>query len=221
MTNLNGIAFTTHSESTRTDYSILFRHWRERDLAKRIGIAFGRVGDDPCTRQESLPGTLSAERMEVPGTLYGNIDATENPGDGFAFDPGKEDASHDPMINWALGPLPLAPPCAIWIRKSQRPYERFLKSFEDHVHDVAEQFITDAAEVEHARITLAQLPQGVSHDERPFAWTSVSSAIPSEGCEPLQHAGDRHAAPARPLGGKRFNSPRYVNLSDRSKEERH
>lgn len=101
------LLFATDSQSSWTDYDILFRHWRDGGMAEKIRERLWMVsaltpetGREPYLAQfRERAWTLFQER------LYDAMEGVEEErGDEFSFDLSDESAPHDPMtIEWNRG----------------------------------------------------------------------------------------------------------------------
>ena len=101
------LLFATDSQSSWTDYDVLFRHWQHGDMAEKIRERLWMVsaltpetGREPYLAQfRERAWTLFQER------LYDAMEGVEEErGDEFSFDLSDENAPHDPMtIEWNRG----------------------------------------------------------------------------------------------------------------------
>ncbi len=100
------LLFAVDSNSTWTDYGILFRHWREHGLAGRIR--------DRLSIVSALTPELDTERYLqrfrekswnlFRDGLYGAVEPSEDAGDPYTFDRDEEDSPHVPFpIHWTRG----------------------------------------------------------------------------------------------------------------------
>ena len=143
VTDLNAdvLLFATDSESTWTDYSILFRHWRERNLAERIRERVSIVSAlTPISEREKYISDFRTQAWDLfRDHLYDEMDlARESVGD-FSFDLNEENAPHSPMeIAWTLGLSSGASLQTLDEETVISAYGRFLKSFDQRIHESGE-----------------------------------------------------------------------------------
>ena len=100
------LLFATDSESTWTDYGILFRHWRNRGLAtairERLSIASALTPELDTERY--LQGFRQRAWDLFRDHLYDEVDSSSRPGDEFSFGLDADDAPHRPApILWNRG----------------------------------------------------------------------------------------------------------------------
>ena len=138
VTDLNAevLLFAADSESTWTDYDILFRHWSEKHLAKRIRERVYLVSAlTPISNREKYVDEFRARAWDLfRDHLYDEIDASNASEDDFSFDLDEENAPHNPMeIAWALG---LAGGTSLQDLDEQTissAYGRFLGAFDERI----------------------------------------------------------------------------------------
>ncbi len=143
VTDLNAevLLFATDSESTWTDYGILFRHWRERMLAERIRERVSIVSalTPVPDREEYIKGFRSQAWDLFRDHLYDEMDALGDSIGDFSFDLDEEGAPHNPMeIAWTLGLAAGASLQDLDEETVKSAYGSFLKSFEERVHTSGE-----------------------------------------------------------------------------------
>ena len=103
------LLFAVDSESTWTDYEILFRHWQARNLAtgirERLSIVSAltpELGTEPY-----LQGFRQRAWDLFRDHLYDEVVPSVDSGDEFSFDLHDEHAPHDPMVvHWTRGLAP-------------------------------------------------------------------------------------------------------------------
>ena len=100
------LLFAIDSNSTWTDYGILFRHWREQGLAGRIRDRFSIVS--ALTPELDTERYLQRFREQAWNLfrdgLYGAMEPSADAGDPYTFDRDEEDAPHVPFpIHWTRG----------------------------------------------------------------------------------------------------------------------
>ena len=97
------LLFATNSESSWTDYDILFRHWRDRDLAAKIRDRLWIVSAQTPPDDEYRYLERFRERAwNLFGDhLYDEIPSSDAPGGEEVFDLRDKGAPHDPLrIYW-------------------------------------------------------------------------------------------------------------------------
>ena len=139
VTDLNAevLLFATDSESTWTDYRILFRHWRERSLAQRIRERVSVVSalTPVLDRDEYVKGFRAQAWDLFRDHLYDEMDATDESVDGFSFDLDEENAPHDPLeIGWTPGFAAGASLQDLDEETVKSAYGKFLNAFGERVH---------------------------------------------------------------------------------------
>ena len=139
VTDLNArvLLFAADSESTWTDYGILFRHWRDHDLATSIRERLFIVS--ALTPELDTELYLQRFRQQAWSLfrdhLYDEI-APANTGDEFSFGLDDEEAPHHPIpIHWNRGlaagtSLRFLDRAAVY-----QAYAAFLKWFDGEVND--------------------------------------------------------------------------------------
>ena len=100
------LLFATDSESTWTDYGILFRHWRDHGLVteirERLFIASALTPELGTERY--LQGFRQRAWDLFRDHLYDEVDSSSRPGDEFSFGLDDDDAPHHPApILWNRG----------------------------------------------------------------------------------------------------------------------
>jgi hypothetical protein len=100
------LLFAINSNSTWTDYGILFRHWREHGLAGRIRDRLSIVS--ALTPELDTERYLQRFREQAWNLfrdgLYGAMEPAGDAGDPYTFDRDEEDAPHVPFpIHWTRG----------------------------------------------------------------------------------------------------------------------
>ena len=108
VTDLNAevLLFAVDSESTWTDYNILFRHWRDRGLAAKIRERLSIVSAlTPELDPEKYLQVFRERAWDLfRDYLYDDLEPSAESGDGFSFDLSDESAPHDPIIiDWNRG----------------------------------------------------------------------------------------------------------------------
>ena len=104
--NADVLLFAVDSESTWTDYDILFRHWRDHGLAPDIRERLSIVSAlTPELDTERYLQRFRQRAWDLFGEhLYDNTDFSTDSYDEFAFDLDDEYALHDPIpIHWTRG----------------------------------------------------------------------------------------------------------------------
>ena len=132
------LLFATDSESTWTDYGILFRHWRDRGLAtairERLSIASALTPELDTERY--LQGFRQRAWDLFREHLYDEVDPSSRPGDEFSFGLDDDDAPSSPVpIFWNRG---LAAGASLRDPEKNTPavrqaYAAFLKWFDEGV----------------------------------------------------------------------------------------
>ena len=131
--NARALLFATDSESVWSDYRILFRHWRERNLAESIRERLSVVSalTPVSTRDEYVAGFRTQAWELFRDHLYDEMEPGGASTDGFSFDLNEENAPHHPMeIAWAPD---LAAGASLRDLDGQAvasAYARFLKAFD-------------------------------------------------------------------------------------------
>ena len=100
------LLFAVDSESTWTDYGILFRHWRTHGLAASIRNRLSVVS--ALTPELDTERYLERFREKswnlFRDGLYGGVTPSGDAGDPYSFDRNEEDAPHDPLpVHWTRG----------------------------------------------------------------------------------------------------------------------
>ena len=100
------LLFATDSESTWTDYGILFHHWQRHGLAPKIRERLSFVS--ALTPELDTERYLQTFRHKAWGLfrehLYDDGAASANPDGGFSFDLDDERAPHAPLaVHWTRG----------------------------------------------------------------------------------------------------------------------
>ena len=99
------LLFATDSESTWTDYGILFRHWRKlglaTDIRERLSIASALTPELDTERY--LQGFRQRAWDLFRDHLYDEVDSSSRPGDAFSFGL-DDDAPHHPAPNDGVAP---------------------------------------------------------------------------------------------------------------------
>jgi hypothetical protein len=130
------LIFAVDSESTWTDYGILFRHWRTHGLAASIR--------DRLSIVSALTPELDTERyLErfrekswnlFRDGLYGGVAASGGAGDPYSFDRDEEDAPHDPLpVHWTRGLAAGTSLLALEDTTVLQAYDAFLRRFDSVV----------------------------------------------------------------------------------------
>ena len=104
--NADVLLFATDSDSTWTDYKILFRHWRDQDLATKIRKHLLIVSAlTPDLDTENYLRRFRQESWDLfRDHLYDEVGSPDETGGDFSFDLDEEGAPHDPMpIYWTRG----------------------------------------------------------------------------------------------------------------------
>ncbi len=131
------LLFATDSESTWTDYGILFRHWRERNLAERIRERVWVVSalTPAPNREEYVEGFRTRSWDLFRDHLYDEVNPTNDSISEFSFDLYEENAPHDPLeIAWTLGFAAGSLLQDLDEETVNSAYGRFLKSFDQRVN---------------------------------------------------------------------------------------
>ncbi len=138
------LLFATDSESTWTDYEILFRHWRDQGLAEKIRERLFIVSAlTPVPDREAYMQQFRSSAWDVfRKYLYDEVGAGEQPGGDFSFDSDESDAPHMPLeISWELGlaaGASLRNPDEATVMAA---YGRFLKTFVERIPLCKEEFV--------------------------------------------------------------------------------
>ena len=128
------LLFATDSDSTWTDYDILFRHWERCGLAPGIRERLSVVS--ALTPEVDTPQYLRGFRersWDLFRTVYDEVPPAGGAGDAFSFDLDDDDAPHHPVpILWNRG---LAAGASLRDLPSEEPavaqaYGRFLRHFD-------------------------------------------------------------------------------------------
>lgn len=130
------LLFATDSESTWADYGILFRHWRERNLAERIRERVSVVSAlTPVSDREEYVKGFRAQAWDLfRDHLYDEMNAASDSIGDFSFDLDEENAPHDPMeIGWNLGFAAGASLQGLDEATVNSAYGKFLKSFDERI----------------------------------------------------------------------------------------
>ena len=127
------LLFATDSESTWTDYGILFHHWQRHGLAPKIRERLSFVS--ALTPELDTERYLQRFRHKAWGLfrehLYDDGAASANPDGGFSFDLDDERAPHAPLaVHWTRG-LAAGTTLRLLERSTvEQAYARFLKRFD-------------------------------------------------------------------------------------------
>ena len=135
------LLFATDSESTWTDYGILFRHWREINLAERIRERVSVVSalTPVPDRMEYIKGFQAQAWDLFRDHLYDEMDAEGDAIGEFSFDLDEENAPHNPMeIAWTLGLAAGGSLQDLDEETVKSAYGRFLNSFDERVYTSGE-----------------------------------------------------------------------------------
>lgn len=130
------LLFAIDSESTWTDYEILFRHWNAQGLAERIRERLSVVSAlTPVTDREAYLRRFRPRAWDLfREYLYDELGVTNN-SDDFSFDLDETDAPHNPMeIDWAVGFAAGGSLRGLDETTVSSGYARFLKAFEERVY---------------------------------------------------------------------------------------
>jgi hypothetical protein len=127
------LLFAIDSNSTWTDYGILFRHWREHGLAGRIRDRLSIVS--ALTPELDTERYLQRFREKAWNLfrdgLYGDVEPSEDSGDPYTFDRDEEDAPHVPFaIHWTRGLAAGASLIALEATPVLQAYRDFLRRFD-------------------------------------------------------------------------------------------
>ena len=127
------LLFATDSESTWTDYGILFHHWQRHGLAPKIRERLSFVS--ALTPELDTERYLQTFRHKAWGLfrehLYDDGAASANPDGEFSFDPDDERAPHAPLVvHWTRG-LAAGTSLRLLERSTvEQAYAWFLKRFD-------------------------------------------------------------------------------------------
>ena len=127
------LLFATDSESTWTDYGILFHHWQRHGLAPKIRERLSFVS--ALTPELDTERYLQTFRHKAWGLfqehLYDDGAASANPGGEFSFDLDDEHAPHAPLVvHWTRG-LAAGTSLRLLERSTvEQAYAWFLKRFD-------------------------------------------------------------------------------------------
>ena len=100
------LLFATDSESSWTDYEILFDHWRDRNLATKIRNRLSIVSAlTPELETERYLQRFQQHAWDLfRDRLYDDLSAQSDSSDEFSFDLDDEDAPHAPIaVHWTRG----------------------------------------------------------------------------------------------------------------------
>ena len=128
--------FAIDSESTWTDYLILFEHWRRLGLAESIRENVSVVSAlTPFTQTGRYLSGLRVRAWDLfRETLYDELDPGNLLADEFSFDIDDQDAPHYPLaINWVNELAAGASLVEVDLLRVTSAYESFLRSF-DRLH---------------------------------------------------------------------------------------
>lgn len=125
------LLFAIDSESTWTDYAILFQHWQSHRLARSIRERLSIVSAlTPTTDRPEYINNFREAAWNLFQNLYDEA-PSEGSGEVFSYDLHDEDAPHNPMpVYWTLdfaagASLRNLDPTAV-----NQAYENFLKQFD-------------------------------------------------------------------------------------------
>ena len=99
------LLFATDSDSTWTDYDILFRHWQRQGLATSIRERLSIVSAlTPELDTARYLGGFRERSWDLFRNVYDAVASSDKPGDVFSFDLDDELAPHHPVaIHWSRG----------------------------------------------------------------------------------------------------------------------
>ena len=135
------LLFATDAESTWTDYGILFRHWTEQGLARRIRDRITVVSAlTPVPDREAYLARFRPRAWDLfRDHLYDEMDAGTPVEDGYSFDLDEDHAPHNPLeIAWTLGLAAGASLQNLDEETVKLAYGRFLKSFDERIYATGE-----------------------------------------------------------------------------------
>ena len=130
------LLFAVDSESTWTDYRVLFRHWNAQGCAgglrERLSIVSALT---PVPDRESYLDQFRSRAWDLfRDHLYDEVCAAGGSGDEFSFDLNERGAPHDPLeIAWTLGFSTGASLRNLDSATVNSAYGRFLRSFEERL----------------------------------------------------------------------------------------
>lgn len=128
------LLFAVDSESTWTDYRVLFRHWNAQgcagSLRERLSIVSALT---PVPDRASYLDQFRSRAWDLfRDHVYDEVGATGDSGEEFSFDLNEHGAPHDPLeIAWALGLSAGASLRDLDEDTVNSAYGRFLRSFEE------------------------------------------------------------------------------------------
>lgn len=125
------LLFAVDSESTWTDYEILFRHWQRPDLAKSIRQRLSIVSAlTPTTDRPEYMNNFREAAWNLFQNLYDEV-PQEGSGEVFSYDLYDEDAPHNPMpVYWTRDFAAGASLRNLDTTPVNLAYENFLKQFD-------------------------------------------------------------------------------------------
>ena len=135
VTDLNAhvLLFAIDSETTWEGYGILFEHWREQELARRIRQRLSIVSSlTPDIDTEAyIERFLERSWVLFQDHLYDKQDSPEE-SDGFTYDLLDDHAPHDPfVVRWTRGLAAGASLRAIGGTTVDQAYSDFLQRFDE------------------------------------------------------------------------------------------
>jgi len=131
------LLFATDADSTWTDYGILFRHWTEQGLARRIRERITVASAlTPVPDREAYLARFRSKAWDLfRDYLYDEMDAETSVADGFSFDLDEDSAPHNPLeIAWTLGLSAGASLQDLDEETVKLAYGRFLRSFDERIY---------------------------------------------------------------------------------------
>ena len=138
VTHLNAhvLLFGTDSDSTWLDYDILFRHWRDHDLAEAVRHRLSVVSSlTPETQTVSYLQRFRENAWDLfRDNLYDDVSSDcQAADDAFSFDRDDDDAPHSPWpIHWTRGLAAGASLRDIESLPIDVSYSHFLERFDSH-----------------------------------------------------------------------------------------
>ncbi len=130
------LLFASDSDSTWTDYKILFRHWNEQGLAKQIRERLSIVSAlTPARDREAYVGRFRSRAWDLfLEHLYDELDGRDDPGDIFSFDMDDTSAPHSPLeINWTVDLAAGSSLRKLNDATVEAAYGRFLRPFSERI----------------------------------------------------------------------------------------
>jgi len=130
------LLFASDSDSTWTDYDILFHHWNSQGLATQIRERLSIVSAlTPARERAAYVSRFRSTAWDLfREHLYDALPGGEESGDAFSFDLDETDAPHAPLeIDWTVELAAGASLRNLNDAAVEAAYGRFLKPFEERI----------------------------------------------------------------------------------------